>query len=212
MKQKIKIAVLGGSGRTGKYLVKNLINRGFQIKLLLRKPEEFQIKSSLIEIIKGDATNPKAICNLVRGCQAVISTVGQRPGEPLVASKAIANVLEAMNKSEINRFISLAGINIDTPFDKKGKETSLATEWMKANYPEIQVDRQKAYSILSASELNWTLVRVPFIEFMDAAGELAVNLEDCLGNKICAGNIADFLVAQLTDETYFRKSPFIADI
>ncbi|MDD2305053.1 MAG: NAD(P)H-binding protein [Prolixibacteraceae bacterium] len=211
MKQEIKIAVLGGGGRTGKYLVNKLIARGFQIKLLLRKPEEFQIKSSLIEIIKGDAINPEDICNLVQGCQAVISTVGQRPGEPLVASLSVTNVLEAMNKSGINRFISLAGINIDTPFDKKGKETSLATEWMKANFPEIHADRQKAYSILSASELNWTFVRVPFIEFLETSGELAVNLEDCPGNKICAGNIADFLVAQLTNETYFRKSPFIAN-
>jgi len=29
MKQEIKIAVLGGGGRTGKYLVTNLIDRGF---------------------------------------------------------------------------------------------------------------------------------------------------------------------------------------
>jgi putative NADH-flavin reductase len=212
MKQEIKIAVLGGGGRTGKYLVTNLIDRGFQIKLLLRKPEEFQIKSPLIEIIKGDATDPEAISNLVQGCHAIISTVGQRPGEPLVATRAVTNVLEAMNKLEINRFISLAGINVDTPFDKKGKETSLATEWMKANFPEIQADRQKAYSILSASELNWILVRVPLIEFLESSGELAVSLEDCPGNKISAGNIADFLVAQLTDETYFRKSPFIANV
>lgn len=211
MKQEIKVAVLGGGGRTGKYLVNKLIARGFQIKLLLRKPEEFQIKSSLVEIIKGDAINPEDIWNLVQGCQAVISTVGQRPGEPLVASRTVTNVLEVMNKLGINRFISMAGINIDTPFDKKGKETSLATEWMKVNFPEIQADRQKAYSILSSSEQNWTFVRVPFIEFSESSGELAVNLEDCPGNKICAGNIADFLVAQLTDETYFRKSPFIAN-
>ena len=212
MKQVIKIAVLGGGGRTGKYLINKLIARRFKIKLLLRKPEEFQIKSSLIEIIKGDAINPEDISNLVQGCHAVISLVGQRPGEPLVASLSVTNVLEAMNKSGINRFISLAGINIDTPFDKKGKETSLATEWMKTNFPEIQADRQKAYSILASSELNWTFVRVPFIEFSESSGELAVNLEDCPGNKICAGNIADFLVAQLTDETYFRKSPFIANV
>ena len=170
MKQKIKIAVLGGGGRTGKYLVNNLIDRYFQIKLLLRKPEEFQIKSSLIEIIKGDATDPEAICNLVQGCQAVISTVGQRPGEPLVASQVIPNVLEAMDKFGLKRFISLAGLNVDTPFDRKSAETRMATEWMKANFPEIHDDRQKLYTILSESYLDWTLIRVPFIEFIDAVG------------------------------------------
>ena len=212
MKQQIRIAVLGGGGRTGKYLVNNTIDRGFQIKLLLRKPEEFQIKSSLIEIVKGDATDSEAICNLVQGCQAVISTVGQRSGEPLVASQAVMNVLEAMDKFGLKRFISLAGLNVDTPFDRKSAETSMATEWMKANFPEIHDDRRKAYSILSASEVDWTLIRVPFIEFLDAAGELAVNLEDCPSSKINAGSLAIFIVDQLFDESFIRKAPFVASI
>ena len=212
MKQKIKIAVLGGGGRTGKYLVNNLINRGFQIKLLLRKPEEFQIKSSLIEIIKGDSTDPEAICNLVQGCQAVISTVGQRLGEPLVASQAVMNVLEAMDKFGLKRFISLAGLNVDTPCDRKSAETRMATEWMKTNFPEIHADRQKAYAFLAESTLDWTLIRVPYIEFVDAARELSVNLEDCPSGKINAGNLAIFMVDQLFDETFIQKAPFVASI
>ena len=212
MKKQIRIAVLGGGGRTGKYLVTNLINRGFQIKLLLRKPEEFQIISPLIEIIKGDATDPEAIRHLVQGCQAIISTVGQRPGEPLVASRAVTNVLEAMNEFGLKRFISLAGLNVDTPFDRKSAETRMATEWMKANFPEIHADRQKSYAILEESNLDWTLIRVPFIEFMDAAGELAVNPEDCPSNKVNAGSLAVFLADQLFDETYIRKAPFVASI
>ncbi len=212
MKQQIRIAVLGGGGRTGKYLINILIDRGFQIKLLLRKPEEFQITSPLIEIIKGDATDPEAIRHLVQGCQAVISTVGQRPGEPLVASRAVTNVLDAMNEFCLKRFISLAGLNVDTPFDRKSTETRMATEWMKTNFPEIHADRQKAYAFLAECTLDWTLVRVPFIEFVDAAGELAVNQEDCPSNKINAGSLAVFLADQLFDETYIRKSPFVASI
>ena len=211
MKQQ-KIAVLGGSGRTGKYLVNSLINRGFQVKLLLRKPEQFQLKSSLIEIIKGDATNPDAIRKLVQGCQAVISTVGQRGGEPLVASRAVTNVLEAMNTFGTKRFIALAGLNVDTPTDRKSAETSMATEWMKTNFPEIHTDRQKSYTILNESDLDWTLVRVPFIEFLDAEGELAVKLDDCPSGKINAGSLAAFLADQLSDVTYIREAPFVASI
>lgn len=36
-----------------------------------------------------------------------------------------------------------------------------------------------------------------------------VNLDDCLGNKIDAGNIATFLIKQLFDDNYFNKAPFI---
>ena len=212
MKKQIKIAILGGGGRTGKYLVAELLLRGFQIKLLLRKPEEFQIKNSLIEIVKGDATNPVAIRNLIQGCQAVISTVGQRPGEPLVASRSVTNVLKAMNEFDLKRYVLLAGLNVDTPFDKKSTTTSMATEWMKTNFPEIHADRQKSYIILSESTFDWTLVRVPFIEFTDGEGTLSVKLEDCPSSKISVGKLAVFLVDQLFDETFIREAPFVASV
>lgn len=212
MEQKIKIAVLGGGGRTGKYLVTQLLMRGYNIKLLLRRPEKFQLESPFIEIIKGDAIDGEAIGSLCEGCQAVISTVGQRKDEPLVASQATINILKAMTEFGIKRYILLAGLNVDTPFDKKSAETIIATEWMKMNFPVIHADRQKTYSILSTSDVNWTLVSVPFIEFTETKGEIVVSLESCYGNKIVASDIATFLIEQLSDETYLRKSPFIANV
>jgi putative NADH-flavin reductase len=211
MKQQ-KIAVLGGGGRTGKYLVNQLINKGFKLKVLLRHPEQFLIQSPQIEIVNGDATHPESVWQLVEGCDAIISVVGQRPGEPLVASRATQNLLDAMKHFSIKRLISLAGINVDTPSDQKGQETLMATEWMKANYPEIHADRQKSYALLEESPIDWTLVRIPFIEFQETSGELTVNLTDCPSGKINAGSLAAFLIDQLFDESYYRKAPFVASI
>jgi len=212
MEQKNIIAVLGGGGRTGKYIVTQLLSQGYSIKLLLRNPENFQLKSPFIEIVKGDAIDAETIRSLIAGCQAVISTVSQRKDEPLVASQATINILKAMAEYGIQRYVLVAGINIDTPFDRKGPETSTATEWMKMNFPVIQEDRQKTYSILSTSDVDWTLVRVPFIDFTDSKGEIVVSLEDCRGKKISAADIATFVIEQLSDDTYIRKSPFITNI
>jgi putative NADH-flavin reductase len=210
--QKNKIALLGGGGRTGKYVLSQLLAQGYQVKLLLRNPENFQLENPLIEIVVGDAIDPEAIRSLVQGCQAVISTVGQRKDEPLVASQATTNILKAMAEFGIERYILVAGINVDTPFDKKSPGTIAATEWMKMTFPVIHADRQKTYSILSTCDINWTLVRVPFIEFTDTKGETIVSLEDCRGNKISASDIATFLIQQLSDETYLKKSLFITNI
>ena len=211
MEQKTKIAVLGGGGKTGKYLVTQLLSQGYHLKLLLRNPQNFHLKSPLLEIFKGDAIDPAAIHSLLINCQAVISTVGQRKDEPLVASQATLNVLRAMKECGIQRYILLAGINVDTPFDKKGTETKHATEWMKNNFPLIHADRQKAYSILSASYVDWNLVRVPLIEFTDAGGKTIASVDDCPGSKISAADIAQFMIDQLTDITYIGKAPFIAN-
>lgn len=206
-----KIAVLGGGGRTGKYLITHLLNKGYRARLLLRNPENFQIINPQLEIIQGDALDLNAILSLARDCQAIVSTIGQRRDEPLVASRASLNVLGAMAEYNIQRYIAVAGLNVDTPSDKKGGETRAATDWMKTNFPVIHEDRQKSYSILTTSNVNWTLVRVPMIEFADTHGQTLVGLEDCPGNKINAGNIAAFVVDQLTDNTFSKKAPFIAN-
>lgn len=212
MNQIITIAVLGGGGRTGNFLVKQLLSQGYNVKLLLRNPENFKLKSQQIEIIRGDALDPEAVNSLVKGCQAVISTVGQRAGEPMVAVQATVNVLKAMEHYAVKRYMLVAGLNIDTPFDKKGQETIKATEWMKANFPVIQSDRQKAYDILSRADADWTLVRVPLIQFTQTRGAIKVDVEDCPGSQISAADIATFLTGQISDTTYIRKSPFIANV
>jgi putative NADH-flavin reductase len=215
MIQKAKIAIVGGGGRTGQYVVSELLEKGFQLKLLLRNLNDFHIENPSIEIIKGDVLDPAAVSSLIEGCDAIINTVGQRKGEPLVASQATVNVLEEIKKLRQNgrqiRYILVAGLNVDTPFDKKGPETKRATEWMKTNFPSIHNDRQKAYKILSASDLDWILVRVPFIEFTGDRAEVKADLEDSLGQIISAADIAGFLIDQLSDDTYLRQAPFIAN-
>ncbi|KAF2332045.1 NAD(P)-dependent oxidoreductase [Flavobacterium nitrogenifigens] len=212
MKNISKVAVLGGGGRTGKYLVNQLLESGFSIKLLLRNPDNFTIKDSKIEIIKGDAVNSDSINLLVRDCQAVICTIGQRLGEPMVASQATKNVLNAMDAYGIKRYVLLAGLNIDTPFDKKSVKTVMATDWMKTNFPEIQKDRQFTYDLLKDSKVDWTQVRVPLIVFSDGSDEISVSLEDCLGDKITALDISKFLVKEMVESNYVRQSPFISAV
>lgn len=212
MEQIKRIAILGGGGRTGKFILAQLISRGYSVKALLRNPENLQLESPSIEIVKGDALDPEAIRALLQGCQAVISTVGQRKDEPLVASQATMNILSVMAAHGIKRYILVAGLNVDTPMDKKSPETIAATEWMKMTFPAIHEDRQKTYSILSISDVNWTMVRVPYIEFTETLDEIRVSLEDCCGSKIGANEIANFVMEQLTNEAYVMKAPFIASV
>lgn len=212
MKNILKVAVLGGGGRTGKYLLNQLLENGFSVKLLLRNPDTFSIQNSKIEIIKGDALSEESISVLLRDCQAVISTIGQRMGEPMVASQATKNVLNAMDAYGIQRYLLLAGLNIDTPFDKKSPKTIMASDWMKTNFPEIQKDRQFTYDLLIDSKVDWTQVRVPLIVFSDETNEISVSLEDCLGDKITALDISKFLVKEMEESNYLRQSPFISAI
>jgi len=207
-----KIAVIGGTGKAGKYLVKNLLAQGFQIKILLRHPENFKIINPLIEVIKGDARDLTAIRILLEDCSAIISAVGQPKGEPSVFSQVSKNITEVMNEYGIKRYILLTGLNVDTPFDQKNEIVKQGTAWMYANYPLITADKQLEYEALVNSNIDWTLVRLPLIELTDKSYGVNINLKDCPGEKISATDLSYFLINQLHDQTYIKQAPFIASI
>ncbi|SEI67703.1 Putative NADH-flavin reductase [Dyadobacter sp. SG02] len=210
MKELQKIAVIGGGGRTGQYLVNQLIEKGYSLKLLLRHPENFTMQSPLIEIVEGDVLNPEAVRILLEDCSAVLSTAGQRQDEPLVASQASVNIMNAIGDRPV-RYVVLAGLNVDTPSDEKGEQSVKATEWMRATFPAIHNDRQKSYSVLAESNAEWIMVRVPYIEFNGNRAEVKVSGTDSPGAKIDAADIAGFMINQITDDTWLRKAPFISN-
>ncbi|MPR33496.1 NAD(P)-dependent oxidoreductase [Salmonirosea aquatica] len=211
MEQKIKIAVLGGTGKAGTYLVQELLRQGFPLRLLLRSPENFQINTPLIELVAGDARNYEDVRALTKDCQAVISALGQPVGEVSIFSQATRNVLQAMQEQQICRYILLTGLNVDTPLDQKNPSVQAATEWMKTNYPNTTADKQVEYQLLAESTVDWTLVRLPWIHLTDSAEDVNVSLEDCPGDGVSAGALARFVVDQLSKGTYVRKAPFVAN-
>lgn len=206
-----KIAVIGGTGKSGTYLVKELLQRGYSIKLLHRNPSSLSISNPLVEIVSGDARNSEAIDRLLTDCQSVISTLGQPKGETSIFSRATENVLNAMKKHGIKRYIVTTGLNVDAPGDHKNEKAQFATAWMYQNYPETTKDKQIEFESLLESDLDWTMVRLPMIVQTDEFFPVKVSLEDCPGESISAGDLARFLVDQLSDEKYIRKSPFLAN-
>jgi len=212
MKNQFQIAVIGGSGKSGIYLVKELLKKDYKVKLLLRNPAQFPISSPQIEIITGNVADYTAVHSLLEGCNAIISTLGLGipPSAANIFSKSTTHVIKAMNELGIDRYILTTGLNVDTPFDLKGPVSLAATNWMKSTYPVSTADKQLEYNLLVASSIHWTLVRLPIIEQTNERRTLKVCLTDCPGDKISATDLADFLVEQLLTEIYIKASPFIA--
>jgi putative NADH-flavin reductase len=210
MKQLKRIAVLGGTGKAGRFVIKQLLDKGYQVKALTRNPVKLTQSSQSLEIIQGDARDAETIRLLLKGCDAVISTIGPAMKTPDTCSITTGHVIESARRNHIKRYIELAGLAIDTPSDKKGFKTKLVVSIMKLFVPAIIADRQKAYGLLSGSDLDWTLVRSSMIELTDARRSVKTSLTDSPGRKISATDLANFLVDQLTDKEFIRKAPFIS--
>ncbi|PIB39384.1 NAD(P)-dependent oxidoreductase [Maribacter sp. 4G9] len=210
---KHKIAVLGGTGKSGTYLVRRLLELEIPIKLLIRNPEKHCFTNPLVEVVKGDARDYNSVLDLIDGCHAVISALGQPKGEPPISKDASKNVVNAMRKNNLKRYIVVTGLNVDSPFDKKDEKTSYATQWMYENFPDATKNRQEEYAYLTTQEgVDWTLVRLPMIIQTEEKHPVQVSLENCKGDKISATDLADFLIAQLDNESYIQKCPFLFSV
>lgn len=206
------VAVIGGTGKSGKYLVQNLLKKEYSIKLLLRHPEDFKIKDPLIEVMKGDARDEKSISLFLQGCHTVISTLGQSKGEKSIFSDATSNIIKAMDEQGLKRYIVTTGLSVNTEDDRKNDRVKMATEWMYQNYPETTADKQKEYNLLTKSNLDWTLVRLPLIHLTNETFTTETSLIDCKGENISATDLARFLVTQIDDPEYIQKSPFLYNL
>ena len=205
-----KIAIIGGTGKSGNFVVRELILRNIPFRILLRNAASYS--HPIGELVQGDARDPEAILKLSEGCSAIISTLGQPKGEPSIFSQATANVLAAMQVWNIKRYILTTGLNVDTPPDKKGPATQAGTKWMKEHYPETTADKQREYELLAASDADWTLVRLPLIGLTENSEATETSLEDCPGTGIHGTDLARFLLDQLNGREYIRQAPFLANI
>ena len=213
MKTDIKIAVIGGTGKSGQYVVRQLIKLGYSFNMLVRNPEHLTLDNPLAYVVVGNVADPVAMDRLFEGCNAVISTLGLGipPSAPDIFITAAHNVIAAMKKHGINRYIVTTGLNVNAPGDKKSPETQMATDWMYANYPESTKAKQQEFEMLLQSNLDWTMVRLPLIALTDHQPEIRIALHDCPGDGISATSLAHFLVGQLDDRQYLKAAPFIAD-
>jgi putative NADH-flavin reductase len=211
MEKLYKIAVIGGTGKAGQYLVRELIRQGYKIKMLVRNIANVEIDNPLIERTQGNVLNYESVYSLISDCDAVISTLGQTKGESPVFSVAAQNITKAMNSLNVQRYVVVTGLTLDTPGDQKSFGTKLQSKIMRICFPAIIKDKQKEYEIISTSNLDWTIIRLPFIELTESTGEIRINLIDCPGKKISSTDLAFFLINQLSDDQFIRKTPFISN-
>lgn len=96
-----KIALVGASGNAGSRILKELSDRGHQVTAIARAPEKI---ASLPNVVakKGDVFDQAALSELLRGHDAVISSVHFTASDPL-------KLIEAVRASGVQRYLVVGG-------------------------------------------------------------------------------------------------------
>lgn len=212
--ESVKIAILGGSGKVGHFLIQGVSNAGYWTRVLIRNPDTIKPIDGSMETVQGNARDIASIRSLLQGCDTVLNALGQRKerkSEAPIFSIATNHVLTVMKELGLRRYILVRGFSVDAPGDHKDLRTRLLSMLVRRVIHDQWADWQKELDILMRSDVNWTLVRLPVVVDEPSLGPVRVDLASPPGKKISGYDLANFVVAQMTERTYVRKAPFVGN-
>lgn len=198
----MKIALFGGTGRTGSQFASMADASGHELKMLIRSPEKADSLPASAEQIHGDALDQAKMRKTLQGADMVVSALGTDKQD--VLSNFTPLLLKEMNDLSITHLITVgtAGIlqsrtephlyRFESPESKRRSTTAAE-------------DHQAAYEYIKETSYCWTVVCPTFLP--DGENTASWRYEtDYLpedGTRISTGNTADFLMHVLENHSQF---------
>ena len=209
----MKLTLFGGTGRTGQHLVQQALRRNHQVVVLARNPAKIAVQHPNLSVVKGDVKDPASVEQAIAGADAVLSVLGPTSNQPtLEVSQGMAYILAAMQKQGVRRLIITAGAGVGDPRDAPKLFNHVMNFLLKLMARNVLADMAKAVELVRASDRDWTVVRLPMVTDDPKTGHVQVGyVGQGMGPRIARADIAEFMLAQLTDLTYVRQSPAISN-
>ena len=99
MSENKTIALLGSTGKVGGWVLEMALERKYQVRALVRKPEKLDAYKDKIQTVQGGITDEDKMLELVTGVDVVISTLGSPNKQTLImktAAETLVKVLDGM--------------------------------------------------------------------------------------------------------------------
>jgi len=144
---KNKILLAGATGYLGSFITQDLIERGYETKIIVRNKKKVKIEAPTLEILEAQVTNPKTLKDICRDVDVVISTIGitrQKDGLTYmdVDYKANANLIDEAKRNGVKKFIYISVLNGE-----------------KLRHLKICEAKEKLGDYLKSSGLNYCIIR-----------------------------------------------------
>ncbi len=205
----MKLLIIGATGATGRELVKQALADGHHITALVRNPGKLKISHPYLRIVKGNVLDNNKVQEVVAGQDAVLSALGHKRFiiYTNTLSEGTKNIIAAMEKQQVKRFICITSLGINDSRFKLGLYYTLFV------IPFIVffyfMDKAKQEKMIRNSNLNWTIIRPGQLTNGKRRGHYKHGTD--VGNYILTkmisrADVAHFMLSQLNDNSYLRKA------
>lgn len=210
----MKVIIFGASGGIGKFAVQHALQKGYEVKVFLRNPSKLTIKHKNLTIIQGEISNYNDLKNAIIDCDAVIWCVGipMKRYRDMDSLEGHRNLIKAMNECGIKRLIDWSTPSVHFKKDKKSFITVVPGIMAGIFLPMAKKELIGIADLITASNLNWTIVRFMAPKDTPFTGKVKVGFGDTkMSFNISRADIGAFMVEQLSDKTYEYSMPIIGN-
>ncbi len=208
----MKLTIFGSTGGTGRQVVSQALEQGHTVTAFVRSTEQLDQKHENLQTAEGDVMDAVMVESAITGQDAVLCTLGQPAmSKNKVRANGTKNIIRAMEKTGVKRFVCMSALGVGDsrdvlPFHYKYLIVPLMLGRVYADH-EIQETYAKG------SRLDWTIVRSGVLTDADRTGSYkhGFGADDKTATlKISRADVADFMLRQLTEDSYLHKTPCIS--
>lgn len=205
------IALIGGTGKVGRHIAKKAIEEGFHVKMLIRDKTKISNFPSSTEIIIGNAFDNATLHQVIKNAHIVINTFGLPVRATPTYSQLTKEILSTMNTLGVPTYIGVTGGSLTLDDDKKTIFHRLGTSLFECFLSNFMEDKRAEFHALQSSDIDWTLVRLPFVTEGKPKKQVKVDVHKSVGMTITNEDIASFLLSICKERKFQCKTPFISN-
>jgi putative NADH-flavin reductase len=208
----MKILVFGSTGGTGREFLKQSLTQGHQVTAFVRDPARLgDIEHANLQWIPGDVLDPEAVKSAVPGHDVVLVAIGAGAKRSTLREQGTRNVIEAMEGAGVKRLVCLSSLGVG----ESRANLDLFTRYIVVGIflRHAFADHERQETLVKQSSLDWTIVHPPHLLDGPRTGTYRhgfATTDKSIKGKISRADVADFMLSQLADDTYFHQSPGVS--
>lgn len=208
----MKVVVFGASGGTGRHIVDQALEAGYEVTAFVRSPEKLGIERGNLTVFQGDVMDAESVERAIADQDAVLSALGPtRPPVPDMMVNAATNIVAAMDKHGVRRIVSMTGGGVRDPQDQPKLFDQIMKGLLTLMAGSLLRDSKANVNVIRASDLDWTIVRFPRLEDGEHTGVYRVGyVGKDSGSKLSRADGADFVLKELANGEYIHKMPMVS--
>lgn len=207
----MKIAIFGGTGKTGLAVIKQAVDHGHEVTVMVRTPEKLPTLSKPITVIKGDFSQIDQVHATIKGQDAVICTLGSRELYKNTGFRTMGTrtIVQSMQAQGVKRFVVMSSMGIGESWN----HIPLFTKALfKIFMPAARADHEEQEQLVKASQLEWTIIRpsgltdTPGVTAYEFAPQLAPKT-----SRISRANVADLILKVIESRSHIHEAITISN-